>query len=147
MMDPERRYELFNSLIGRPYQHGADGPEAFDCYGLVRHVLREAYDQDLPIIERSTVPATSNAIARAVATHFSRPVERQRWDEVKEPHDGDVALMGNVDGRNFHVGVAVLLGRVFSVLHADEKAGVIVDDVVSLPVKGFHRINYFRRRG
>lgn len=38
----------FSYLIGRPYASGGMGPEEFDCYGLVRHVWKEALGVNLP---------------------------------------------------------------------------------------------------
>jgi cell wall-associated NlpC family hydrolase len=127
------------ALIGRPYAVGADGPDCFDYYGLARHVLREVYGQDLPAIARPT--AEPRAVARAILAH----PERAAWEKVAEPFDGALVLMGNVDGRDFHLGVAVADGRQMLVLHTDEGPGVMADDLLTLPARGFHKITFFRR--
>jgi cell wall-associated NlpC family hydrolase len=128
------------ALIGRPYAVGADGPDAFDCYGLARHVLREAYGEDLPEIARQT--AEPRSVARALLSH----PDRARWEKVDKPFDGALVLMGNVDGRDFHLGVAVADGRQMLVLHTDEGPGVMADDLLTLPARGFHNITFFRRK-
>jgi cell wall-associated NlpC family hydrolase len=128
------------ALLGRPYVVGADGPDAFDCYGLARHVLREVYGEALPAITRAT--AEPRAVARAILGH----PERARWERVPQPFDGALVLMGNIQGRDFHLGVAVADGRQMLVLHTDDGPGVIADDLMSLPARGFHNITFFRRK-
>jgi cell wall-associated NlpC family hydrolase len=128
------------ALIGRPYAVGADGPDSFDCYGLARHVLRECYGEDLPAITRAS--AEPRAVARAILGH----PERSRWERVSQPFDGALVLMGNIQGRDFHLGVAVADGRQMLVLHTDEGPGVMADDLLTLPARGFHNITFFRRK-
>ena len=36
--------------LGKPWRNGADGPDAFDCYGLVRAVYRDRYGIEMPVV-------------------------------------------------------------------------------------------------
>jgi NlpC/P60 family len=148
-MDEDARTECLCGLIGRPYANGADGPDAFDCYGLVRHVRTICYDDpSLPEIDREkhAKPDATN-IARELARHLIRISQGgpQAWQATGKPTDGDIVVMGNIDGRDYHMGVYVRLCRSYAVIHTEEGSGVIIDDVPSLPLKGFHRITYYRR--
>lgn len=133
------RIARLRALIGRPYQVGADGPDMFDCYGLARHVLGEVYGVALPPIARET--AEPRAAARAILAH----PERAAWERVSSARDGDLVLMGNIDGRDFHLGVFVADGARRLVLHTDAPTGVVADDWPTLLAKGFHNVRYFRR--
>lgn len=41
-------HAIVNSYIGKPYEYGARGPQAFDCWGLVLH-LRAALGLVVPV--------------------------------------------------------------------------------------------------
>lgn len=147
-MDKTEREAFIAGLIGRSYAFGGDGPREFDCYGLVAYVQRHCFNRDLPDIDRSNVAQTTEAVSRKVAHGLLNNPARKLWRRIDDPNaaaEGDIALMGNVDGRNYHIGTAVFLGRNFVVLHAEHPAGVTWDDVPSLRVKGYNRITFFRR--
>lgn len=37
-----------SSLIGLPFEYGGRGPDKFDCFGLLMHILKENHGQDIP---------------------------------------------------------------------------------------------------
>ena len=127
------------ALIGRPYAIGARGPDAFDCYGLARHVQREFAAIDMPDVP-FTDP-TTRAAAEAMLAHS----ERALWREVEQPHDLDLVLMGNVAKRDFHLGTFVVPVTAGIVLHIDKANGVVADDIPSLRATGFNYLRFFRR--
>jgi hypothetical protein len=140
----EMRERLIESLIGRPYRPGADGPEAFDCYGVVRHVRMHCLDDALPLIVRPVDEAPCRqAIARTLLKHPTK--EQWKMHEVAE--EWDVVLMGNVDQRPFHMGICVRVKGQFAVLHAEAAPvnRVILDDLPALSLKGFNRLEFYRR--
>lgn len=101
-------------LIGRPYSAGGNGPEAFDCYGLAAHVLREIFGVDLP--------------ARSVGALS----DYRAWRRIEVPVDGALVMMDHARGR--HVGVYLAEER--GVIHALEECGVVFDDLQSLTFRG-----------
>lgn len=118
-----------NLYIGLPWESGAQGPEAFDCWALVRHVQQRHYGRELPII---AVDADDMA---AVAATFSGHPERARWAHVETPQDGDCVLTRK--GRDIdHVGVwlDVDAGRV---LHAIRGSGVVATSLQALRRMGW----------
>ena len=36
-------------IVGKPYKIGGRGPNAFDCWGLVRYVYKELLNIELPV--------------------------------------------------------------------------------------------------
>ncbi|QIJ76188.1 peptidoglycan endopeptidase [Methylobacterium sp. NI91] len=135
------RTTFLSDLIGRPYRIGATGPDAFDCYGLARHVQAALYAVPMP--ELPFVAATTRQQAEAMLNH----AERQNWREIPEheARDGDLVLMGNVAGRDFHLGTYVVPSTAGVVLHINERAGVVADDLPALRAIGFHYLRMFRR--
>lgn len=115
---PADKRGLIRSLIGKPYAAGADGPTAFDCYGLVRFVLRSLFSIALPESRHA-------------------PILRRAWRRCWKPVDGSIVLMGMGDK---HIGIVVSGG----VLHALDGVGVVFDDFLSLRFRGFDRIRIYR---
>lgn len=134
-----------NNYIGLPWQNGAQGPEAFDCWSLVRHVQRVHYGRELPIIN---VDADDLA---AVGAAFAEHPERARWQRVYPPQDGDCVLThkgAQVD----HVGVFLELDgggdpREVRILHAIRGSGVVCTAPAVLMRMGWHPLEFYRFMG
>lgn len=109
-----------NGLLGRPYRAGAMGPEAYDCYGLARHLQTALYGRDLPVFQ---LPAEAGrfAVASAIAVH----PERRRWTNVVHAVDGAIAVMARQDC-GFHLGTYVALDGGL-IVHTLEQTGVIAE--------------------
>lgn len=135
------RLAFLEALIGSPYEIGATGPDAFDCYGLARHVQAALYDVAMPKLP--FVAATTRQQAEAMLSH----PELRNWREIPEheARDGDGVLMGNVARRDFHLGTYIVPITAGVVLHIDKASGVVVDDLPSLRAIGFHYLRIFRR--
>lgn len=106
---------------GRPYCAGADGPDAFDCWGLVRAVFRAHFGVEFPPVavggpER---PENVRAIKHSARVSGMRPVDGAR------PADGDIVLMRSI--HQLHCGVVVELAGRAHVLHAAHEAGVVCE--------------------
>lgn len=89
--DPVRSRIVFTALqmVGVPYRYGGEGPDGFDCSGLVQYAYRNA---------GLRVPRTSREQLQA-----SRPVE------IDEAHPGDLIFFRSKDYS--HVGIYVGEGR------------------------------------
>jgi cell wall-associated NlpC family hydrolase len=106
-------------FVGRPFAFGGRGPEAFDCWGLVRAVLADRFAIALPGYEAG-YPA-SEADREDLAGLISRHLPD--WRPAGEPAPGDVVLMRH--GRHpCHVGV-VVAPRLM--LHAEEGTGAVLE--------------------
>ncbi|WP_182378945.1 C40 family peptidase [Nocardioides sp. WS12] len=77
-----RALKVAKTRAGRPYVYGANGPNAFDCSGLVQWSFRKVGKK---------LPRTSGAQAGATR-------------RVKNPRRGDLVFFSN-GGRVYHVGI------------------------------------------
>jgi cell wall-associated NlpC family hydrolase len=123
--------------VGLPYRPRAEGPDAYDCWGLVRAVLRDVFGVVVPIIQPPGY--TISQFARQFAGH----PERARWRTVEAPADGDIVLLSH--GRQpHHCGVwAAVDGGL--VLHAEDGVGVSAQRPGVLRAFGWSRFEYLRR--
>lgn len=122
--------------IGKPWVNGAAGPEAFDCWGLVRHVYSTRYGIALPAVD---VDAHAPLAVRHAFTSGSLAGP---WQPVALYAEGDAILMSH--GRHpHHVGLWLANG---CVLHAVEGAGVLAQRPQSLAAHGWRILGAYRRQ-
>ena len=86
---------------GKPYVWGAEGPDAFDCSGLVKYALEKAFGKSFP--------------------HYSGD-QYAMSRGVKDPQIGDLVFFGP-GGRN-HVGVYAGNGQVWSAMSPSSGIGM-----------------------
>jgi hypothetical protein len=119
---PARRPHWAAALVGLPYRDGATGPDAYDCWGLARHVLTTAARLPMPEAQHAAAviasPADTLAAARdhgwrRIAPPLHRPALPQVWD---------VWLITWQDGST-HIGVVVQGRAALRLLHADGREG------------------------
>lgn len=122
--------------VGLPWESGAQGPRAFDCWALVRHVQREHFGRELPLID---VDAHNLA---AVHVAFASHAERARWIKVDAPQEGDCVLTHKGQHPD-HVGIYLAAdgGRV---LHAVQGSGVVCTALPALRRLGWEPIEFYR---
>ena len=106
------RKAYLSALIGKPYRTNASGPDAFDCEGLARVVMRDLFGVTLPCVE--------DVLA-----------QRARWTRLELPRDGAVMFIG-VGDSDRHVGVYLRDG---GVIHAVEGHGVLFDTLQTLKMR------------
>jgi cell wall-associated NlpC family hydrolase len=137
-----RAEALVLELIGRPWRAGADGPEAFDCYGLARHVRQQLFGDDLPAVPRPSFMLPLKDVREAFAS-AAQPLGWRRLGEDEPRQHGAVVLMGSavVPG---HAGVFLAIGP-GRVLHADERYGVCFEDLATLRLRGFARFRFYAK--
>ena len=126
-----------NTLIGRPYEAGAMGPDRFDCYGLARHIQAEFFGRALPLFQ---LPADAGrfAIASAIAIH----PERERWVAADNATDGAIVVMAQ-QACGFHMGVYLDLDGGL-IVHTVEKTGVVAEKPFQLSSPAARwRITYY----
>jgi hypothetical protein len=134
-MTPDMLAHL-DGLIGKPYELGAEGPDAFDCYGLARHILQAASGYNLPDADRGP------DLVATIREHG----ERHRWQLVQSPEEWGLVLMGNVIQRTHHLGVWIFPDRRGAVIHAHPAMNVCIHDLASLNAQGFNDLRFYRRR-
>lgn len=115
---PDKLAEL-NDLVGLPYVDGAEGPDAFYCFGLVRYIKHRFYGVELPQVLVDV--DSSLAVARAL--------RRASFDETlitptDTPKDGDGVILGQGPVGE-HVGLYIDAPGARGIIHAERHAGVL----------------------
>lgn len=110
--------------VGAPYGRGSSGPDAFSCWGLVRHVFLHVHGvafEDLSIDEAS--PASSDN-ARAILA-CARAASMRRAPAGAPAEDGDIVILRSLV--RLHCGLVVRVNGGLRVLHASHDRGVVID--------------------
>lgn len=137
-----QRATIITSIMGKPWQANAKGPDAFDCWHLCVWVQRALFDRDVPQVIVPEKPTWSWMI-RAISDH----PERKKWREVKPDtmglitaKDGALVLMARSD-RPAHIGTWLAAERM--IVHADPTFGVVCDKMLDLNTKGWTRLRFY----
>lgn len=128
-----------NRYIGLPWENGAQGPEAYDCWGLVRAVYRLHYGIDLPVLDVDAMDV------RAVMRRIGSETRGDRWTEVQVPGDGDVVALRQARNPS-HCGVWIESPShgISGLLHAVRGAGVVFSSLAHLRIAGWAGLRYYR---
>lgn len=120
------------SYIGKPYRLGCEGPDEYDCRGLLRAVMRDHFGVQLPELFTDPVAALAAKVAAGA------------WRQSSQPEHGDGVIMRG--GNDPHVGVYLVPGSP-GVLHAWSGAGQVVwTPLDRLRLLGFSRLTFVRCR-
>lgn len=125
--------------IGTPYEVGAQGPHAFNCWGFARHVQRAHFARELPLVD------VDQADAREAGRAIARSVERAQWRRAKTPCEGDLVALGAADDED-HIGVWIDADH-GGVLHCARPVGVIFTHAIDLGLQGWPRVRFWRFHG
>ena len=118
-----------NDLIGIPYQRGAQGPQAIDCWALVRLACQRLHGKAPPDLMGPVAPVVRGAAA-------------QGWAPAAAPQHGDILVMRTARGDR-HTGVVLRVRHRLELLHAME-GGSVCQPLADLPLLGFHHIKPWR---
>lgn len=124
-------------LIGKPWRFGAQGPEDFDCWGLARYVQAQHYGIEMHALGYGYEEWKLAALA------IDRAEERQHWQEVTTPADGDLVLMGR-SKLPLHIGIWIRANKTFGVLHCLDRVGVMFSTDGALRLMGWRHLVFFR---
>lgn len=106
------------------YAPGAEGPDNFSCWGLVRHVFRHVHGIEFEnVAVDESAPASSQnsrAIMACARAASMRPVQNG-----SQPEDGDIVIMRSLV--RLHCGLVIRVNGGIRVLHAAHQRGVVID--------------------
>lgn len=110
--------------IGRPHSPAGEGPDAFSCWGLIRHVFSRERGVDFPAVqvgdEIRGEPVNVQAIkASARASGF------RRLEQSVAPADGDIVIMRSAI--RLHCGLVLRVNGGIRVLHSSHERGVVLE--------------------
>jgi cell wall-associated NlpC family hydrolase len=124
-----------SQYIGLPYHPQGAGPNAFHCWSFVRHVQKQRFDRDLPEVPN---PEKILGVAKAFRDHS----ERERWQGVEKPEEGDCVLLCQ-SRHPVHVGIWLEADR-GGVLHCEESKGVVFQDRALLRLSGWQVEGFYK---
>lgn len=125
-------------LLGKPYAENGQGPDAFNCWGLVRWVFQSHFKIDMPLIRVGLQDEEQDAEIREASR-----VSGWRPSTDRAPRDQDILLMQGPYGK--HVAVALILDSFLQVLHSVEGMGVMLTPYNELTLYGFRDVKSWRR--
>jgi len=128
------------SLLGKPYEPLARGPDAFDCWGLFDYVLRMQFGV-------STLPSIGFDFKKldVVRSRFKAAVAAGEGERIEEPFDGCAVYMSR--GRlPDHIGVYLSIDG-GGALHVMRKTGVVFTKIGALRALRLNVLGYYRPRG
>ena len=114
------------AYVGLPHARdpNGDGPEAFSCWGLVRHVFREVHGIVFAPVAVDEHAPSSAANARAILA-CARASSMRRMPDGTAPADGDIVIMRSLV--RLHCGLVVRVNGGLRVLHSAHDAGVVLE--------------------
>lgn len=121
-----------NAYIGRPWIDGARGPDAFDCWGLLRWIEDKHFGLMLPDLP---------ALPDETRNLYREQIETGAWTVIDQPVHGSGALLRG--GDRPHVGVFLDIDG-GGVLHAQEGVGVMFTAKQQLRMMGYPRASWYR---
>ncbi len=142
MMTDAQLAEFVNTkLQASPKRIDAEGPEQFGCWGLVRYVLRQAFD-----IEAQSIvpPPTESGTLKLVKFVRDHP-EHSNWRQIEAPVHGGVVEMGHGEFPH-HIGLWLKFDH-GGVLHAHPhaKTGVVFESLLTLKAALWHGFKFYER--
>ncbi|SEO64526.1 NlpC/P60 family protein [Nitrosovibrio sp. Nv6] len=108
---------IWQEYIGIPWERGATGPHAYNCWNFVRHIQQVHFGRDLPQV---TVDEDKPI---GFVRQLRRHPARRNWLAMETPTEGDCVEMGS--GKSItHIGVWVEVDG-GGVLHCVQGMGVV----------------------
>ena len=138
------RNKFLSDMIGKPWKGGARGPDEFDCWHCAQYVKDKLFDDPIPDID---VPEHPNW--KWMISQFKSHPENAQWQEQPQPSngllqavDGSLVLMARLT-QPAHIGVLFMPEKM--VLHCDQLAGVVFQDLLTIRTNGWTRLRFYNR--
>lgn len=125
--------EIVNGELGKPFQWGGRGEDAYDCWGLVIRVYGLL---GRPVPRSLTWTSES---PEGVMDEMVSELKTRSWEKTENPVPGDILATG-LGHRVHHVGVVTPFG----ILHTVKKHGVVVTSEAVLRSLGYQHFEYYR---
>lgn len=117
--------------LGKPWQVGANGPDAFDCWGL----LEDIYKTRKGII-LSRYADLDKLNKKEVCLTMQRDLETT-WQRLESPVDLCLVTLSNLLDRVFHVGCYIEKDKGY-VIHTQKKSGCMIEPMDKIVLNWKH---------
>jgi len=117
--------------IGKPWVSGDH-----DCWAFFREIQKKHFGIDVPLID------IDSADLMKVAKRFRDDKERNHWNKVEHPEDGDAVLMSHSKFPS-HIGIWVDVDG-GGVLHCQERTGVVFQRQMDLILGSWPNLEFYR---
>ena len=122
-----------NKYIGKPWEAYASGPDSFDCWGLVRHVLINEFN--VHALQRYADVITDDH--REFHRMVLGEMKLGRWRQVHSPVEGAVVLLARKKAFS-HIGIVAST----VVLHVRDGSSTCRESLFSLS-RSFNRVEFW----
>lgn len=131
-----------NAVAGKPWVDRADGPDSFDCWGLVVDSYRRIDGVELPVVTGYESGDPIEVIGSPVRDQLG-------WPEIDKPQDGAVFCVYLSNGDMVHVGRVLDIHKAgLHAIHAAGKNGrgqVTPEPMRTVAERYVDRIKYYMR--
>lgn len=119
--------------IGIPWQQGAQGPHAFNCWFFFRHVQMKHFGRDVPVVDVEQLDMAA----------MHRVASAGNWRRVETPLEGDAVLMPRPD--ELHIGLWCNANG-GGVLHCARGFGVVLQRPAAVALDGWPTMEFWSAR-
>ncbi len=110
----------WTDYLGKPWIVGKNGPDAFDCWGLLEHIYINQKGVELPRftgINKLDKTQVSNTIAKSIGSE---------WERLEKPVNLCAVGLSNLPHRIFHVGCFIEKDAGY-VIHTRKDFGCMIE--------------------
>ena len=128
-----------SNYIGLRWEEGASGPNAYDCWGLVKHLQETYYNKSLPDLQLSNFDVKETRLSIRDDNNYDN------WEEVDNGlvKDGDCILLSGTQSFS-HIGVIIKVNGSFGVMHSLKGCGVLFQEYNKLFQMGWRQRKLYR---
>lgn len=123
--------------VDKPWVAAAEGPEAYDCWGLLKAVYKNKLGVDL-----HDYGQVNRHSLREITAQMDHPQIEEEWVRVRIPQEGDAVALSQRN-KYHHVGVYIDYHG-GHVLHSADNDRVIVEPIGSMSRGVWRKIHYYR---
>lgn len=118
--------------IGNRWVKDGNGPDEWNCWNLLRHLLREYYRKEIPQVNLES--------GDDLRSMYEARLSSGAWIKQVNPQDGYGALLR--EGLHPHVGLYLDIDG-GGIIHALEGFGVVFTPICNLRLLGFARVTFY----
>lgn len=124
--------------LGKPWIVGANGPDAFDCWGLVEHIYQTQKGITLcryADIDKLNKAEVNNQIKESLET---------TWKRLEIPSDLALVTLSNLPNKVYHVGCYIDKDQGY-IIHTRKNIGCMIEPMDKI-VSNWNHIKFYGLR-